>query len=106
MTAAAVAGDGLVVTLAAARAHLKAGDELADVDLAPVLAAAEQAVADEMGRPLIGEGGWATAADVPANVVHAVKLVLTDLFENRLTPLSDITGVRRLIGRYIAIAFG
>ena len=96
MTAAAVAGDGLVVTLAAARAHLKAGDELADVDLAPV----------EMGRPLIGEGGWATAADVPANVVHAVKLVLTDLFENRLTPLSDITGVRRLIGRYIAIAFG
>lgn len=106
MTIVAVVGDGLVLTLAAARGHLRIGDEVADADLAPIVAAAEQAVADEMGRPLIDATGWTDASAVPANVVHAIKLVLTDLFDNRATPLADITGVRTLIGRYVRIEFG
>lgn len=98
MASVAVEGDGAVLTLAAARAHLRVS---AAVPLADLIATAEQAVADEMGRPLIGADGWADAAQVPANVKHAVKLVLTDLYDNRATPLADLAGVRVLIGRYI-----
>ncbi len=97
------AGDGTVLTLAAAREHLRVGPA-DDAQVIPLIPAAEGALANHLGREqLVGGDGWPDAAAVPPNVVHAVKLVLTDLFDNRDTPLSDLTGVRHLVERFIRI---
>lgn len=96
---------GIIITAAAARDHLNVGDESTDDQLAPMIAAAEQVLADFLGRPLVGEGGWEDAESVPANVVHAAKLILADLFDNRNTPIEDMTAVRNLCGRYIVTSF-
>lgn len=99
------AGDGVLLTLVAARDHLRVGPE-DDSQVIPLISAAEGAIADHLGRAhLIGPEGWTDAQAVPANVVHAIKLVLTDLFDNRETPLSDITGVRYLTERHMRIDF-
>ena len=97
-----VGGDGVVLTLAAAREHLRITDEASDVEVASLIAAAEAAIVDELGRDeLVGPSGWATAEAVPGNVVHAVKLVLADLYDNRATPRADVGPVQRLIGRWV-----
>ncbi len=94
-----------IITAAAARDHLELDESTTDAKLAPLIAAAEQALADHLGRPLIGEGGWADAESVPANVVHAIKLILADLFDDRNTPVQDMTSVVNLCGRYVVTSF-
>ena len=96
---------GIIITTVAARAHLGVGDETDDGQLEDLNDAAEASLADFLGRPLIGEDGWDSPSSVPANVVHAAKLVLTDLFEQRCTPLQDMTSVRNLCGRHIRQSF-
>ena len=101
------ASDGIVLTIAAARDHLRVRPaELSDAALTPLIATAEALVGDFLARPLVGAGGWNAAGDVPANVVHAVKIVLTDLYENRERPLEDIGFLRNLIGRYVVVSIG
>ena len=96
-----------ILSPAAARDHLRVGEEVSDESLSGLIDTAEAAVSDFLGRPLIGAvNGWADAAAVPANVVHAIKLVVTDLFENRLSPLDDMASVRSLIGRYVIVSIG
>lgn len=98
---------GQILTIDAARAHLRVGAAVTNDMLDPLIAAAETAIEDEMGRPLIDAvDGWPDAASVPANVVHAAKLVLTDLYDNRNTPLGDLTGVRSLLQRWIKVSIG
>jgi hypothetical protein len=95
-----------ILATAAAREHLRLGDEVTDAELDPYILAAESVVADFLGRPLIGAGGWTSLEDLPANVVHAVKLVLTDLYDNRAAPLTDQVPLRALVGRYVLVSFG
>lgn len=97
-----------LITIAAARDHLELGDDVAEARLAPLIAAAEQALADFLGRPqLVGPdaGSWTTAEAVPANVVHAAKLILAELWDNRGTPVEDMVPVRNLCGRYVLQSF-
>lgn len=96
-----------VLTLDAARAQLRVGDEIDDVDLQELVDAAEQAVADFLGRPLIDPTlGWADAATVPANVRHAIKVALTALYDDREAPIADMTSIRNLAGRYVVNSIG
>lgn len=96
-----------LVTPAAARLHLRGADELADEDLEQLISTAEADVADFLGRnELIGETGWLTSGEVPANVVHAIKLSLTGLYENRAEPPDISATLRRLVGRYIVLSIG
>lgn len=97
---------GDIITIAAARDHLRVGSETTDAQLEPLIAAAEQALSDWLGRPLIDPLGWVDATAVPANVVHAAKLILSDLFDNRATPIADMTSVKNLAGRYLVVSFG
>ncbi|WP_294302167.1 head-tail connector protein [uncultured Sphingomonas sp.] len=93
-----------IITAAAARDHLNLGSGSTDQQLAPLIAAAEQALADFLGRPLSG-GKWPDGDEVPANVVHAAKLILADVFDDRNTPVQDMISVRHLCGRYIITSF-
>jgi len=96
-----------VLTPDAARTHLRVGGEVSDQDLAELIAAAEAALADHLGRPLICQiRGWPSADEVPAGVRHAIKLILTDLYENRCTPLGDMAGVRVLTERHMKLSIG
>jgi hypothetical protein len=97
-----------ILTPAAARAHLRVGDELADEQLASYIATAETIVADFLGRPIVDAvKGWPDVETVPPNVIHAAKVVLTDLYENRATPLDEMDAtLRRLVGRYMLVSFG
>lgn len=96
-----------VLTPDAARSHLRVGGEVSDQDLTDLIAAAEAALADHLGRPLVCMvQGWPSPEDVPAGVRHAIKLILTDLYENRCTPLADMTGVRTLTERHMKLSIG
>jgi len=96
-----------VLTPDAARTHLRVGSSVTDQQLIELIEAAEGLVADELGRPLVCQiRGWPTADEVPANVRHAVKLVVTDLYENRCTPLAELRGVQLLIQRHKKLSFG
>jgi Phage gp6-like head-tail connector protein len=96
-----------ILTPAAARFHLRVGNNVTDEQLAPLIATAEETVSGFLGRPLIdAEKGWANLEALPAGIVHAIKLVLTDLYDNRAAPLADETALRRLIGRYQILSFG
>ncbi|AOH85730.1 hypothetical protein AWL63_19060 [Sphingomonas panacis] len=96
-----------LIPLPVAREHLRIGDEVSDTTLDGLIAASEQGLANHLGRDaLIGAAGWPSADAVPANVVHAVKLVLTSLYDNRDTPLEDIAGVRFLVEYYIVVSVG
>lgn len=97
----------LVLTIPAARQHLRVGSEISDDALTDYIAAAEALLSDFLERPLVDELlGWPTPEEVPANVVHGIKLVLTDLYDNRATPLEDMTALRALCGRHMAVSFG
>lgn len=96
-----------LITIADARLHLRGGDELSDGQLEQLLVVAEEAVSDFLNRPLIdADGAWKQASDVPTTVLHAIKLVLTDLYEHRITPLADDIALRRLIGRHQVLSIG
>ena len=96
-----------VLSLESAKQHLKVTDEAEDALITSYIEAVEATVADFLGRPLVDSlAGWPTASAVPANVLHAIRIVLTDIYENRLRPLEDMDKMlRRLVGRYIVVTF-
>jgi len=95
-----------ILGLASAREHLRVGSELTDDSLREYIVAAEQIIADHLGRPLIDATSWATPDRVPANVVHAIKVVLTDIFDNRGAPTIDEDTLDRMVGRQKRVSFG
>lgn len=96
-----------IITTEAAREHLRLGDDVTEGELDALIAAAEAAIGDFLGRPLIDPVlGWATAAAVPANVVHAIKLALAGLYDDREAALGDMTAIRNLCGRYQRLSIG
>ena len=95
-----------VVTPAAARLHLRVGAEATDEALTPLIAAAQGRIEDFLERPLVGDGGWETEGDVPPMVVHAVKLALSDLYDNRETPTLTDDWLRVAIGKHMSVSFG
>ncbi|MCI4653121.1 head-tail connector protein [Sphingomonas aquatilis] len=96
----------VILTTQQARDHLRASPA-DDPVIAELIPAAIASLEDHLGRPLLdATRGWASPADLPANVVHAVKVILTDLFENRCTPLADMGVIDRLVGRYVIVSIG
>lgn len=96
-----------ILGLASAREHLRVGSELTDDSLREYIVAAEGIIADHLGRPLICQiNGWAAPELVPANVVHAIKVVLTDIFDNRGAPTIDEDTLDRMVGRQKRVSFG
>jgi hypothetical protein len=93
-----------LVTLSTAREWMRVGTEVSDADLQPLIDAAMQSVEDFMGRPILGEDGWEMDA-VPASVVHAVKVTLIVMYDNREAPLVDEVVMRALVGRYCKASF-
>lgn len=106
MSDVAAEGNGALLKLAVAREHLRVGDEVSDIALMDLILTAQQLIEDAMEHPIVGAGGWPDAESVPATVIHAIKLIATDLNENRATPLADMVAVRMLIGRYFAVSVG
>ena len=98
----------LVLTPAAARAQLRVGSAVTDQHLLDLVAAAQGLVCDQLGRRFLVDpvGGWPSVDEVPAGIRHAVKLVVVDLYENRCTPLAELTGVRLLLERHMKLSFG
>lgn len=93
-----------ILSIDAAREHLRLSDEISDGALEALIGSAEAAISDFLGRPLIDEDlGWATVEDLPANVVHAIKLVLTWLYDDRADLLIEMAAVRSLIGRHMVV---
>lgn len=97
-----------ILTPAAAREHLRLDPpEASDEQLASYIAAAEDVVADFLNRPLIDdEKGWASVELLPPTITHAIKLVLTELYDNREAPLTDQVPLRNLIGRHVIVSVG
>jgi hypothetical protein len=95
-----------ILSPAAAREHLHVGSDVSDEQLEPYIAAAEGVVSDFLNRPLIdAEKGWADVAALPPTIVHAVKVALTELYDNRAAPKVDLGALRMLIGRYVVVSF-
>lgn len=102
----AEAGDGAVLTIAAARDHLRVSASIDDAVIAPLILAAEERIESFLGRQLVGETGWAAAEDVPALVVHCAKLALSDFYVNREAPELTDDQLRPIIGRHMVISVG
>jgi Phage gp6-like head-tail connector protein len=92
--------DGVVLTIAAARQHLRVSSSVTDDMLAPLIMAAEDRIASFLGRPLVGEDGWATPAAVPPLVAHCAKLALSDFYVNREAPQLTDDQLRPMIGHH------
>lgn len=99
------ASDGTVLTVAAARDHLKVGAAM-EAAIADVIPAAEGRIESFLGRELVGATGWASAELVPAIVTHCVKLALSDFWINREAPELTDEQLRPIIGRYMAVSVG
>lgn len=96
----------LVITIEAARLHLSDfADEIDEQQLTDLVLAAQAIVEDEMGRSFIGADGWASVEAIPANVVHAVKIALGELYLKREGENLDLTTVGRLVARHTRISF-
>lgn len=96
-----------ILSLDAAKEHLRLDDEIEDSTVEGLVAAAIATLEDFLGRPLIDlQLGWASVEQLPANIVHAVKVILADLYENRDAPMVDEDLLRRLVGRHVRITFG
>lgn len=89
-----------LLPITAARAHLRVGSGVADGDIAPLVLAATGRIEGFLARPLVGADGWPTVSDVPAIVVHCVKLALSDFWVNREAPQLTDDQLRPIIGRY------
>ena len=72
-----------IVTLDEAKAHLRVDGANEDADIALKLAAAEELVAQSLGRPVPWTDGTGEAVPVPASVKAATLLILADLYANR-----------------------
>lgn len=94
-----------IVSLATAREWLKVDDEITDGLLLSLIATAVQFVADFMQRPLVGDGGW-PEGQIPAPVVHGIRVALVDLFNNPENPFSDTKALTCLLGTYCRPSFG
>lgn len=95
-----------IITPTAARAHLRVGSTVTDDMLAPLITAAEGRIESFLGRDLVGDSGWPTAAEVPPLVVHCVKLALSDFYVNREAPALTDDQLRPMIGRHMVISVG
>lgn len=105
--AEAAEGDGTVLTLAAARQHLRLSASTPDSAIAELIVAAEERIASFLGRQeLVGESGWESADAVPRLVVHCAKLALTDFFVNREAPELTDDQLRPMIGRHMVLSVG
>jgi hypothetical protein len=93
-----------LITLNTARGWLRVGSEISDADLQELIDAATQNVFDFMLRPVEGDDAW-PEAEVPKNVVHAVKVVLVVMYDNRDAPVIDENVLRALVGRYCITSF-
>lgn len=72
-----------VVTLDEAKAHLRVDGTEEDADITLKLAAAEDAAAQFLNRPLPWADAAGTEVPVPASVKAAILLMLGDLYSNR-----------------------
>ena len=99
-----------LVSLDAARFALRVGSEVRDDNLAELLDTAQQALEDWLGYPIIAaedsENGWPDGSSVPPTIPAAINLIALDLYDNRNTPLQDMTSVRALVGRFQRVDFG
>ena len=100
------AGDGAVLTIAAARDHLKLGASVPDTSIAPLILAAEGRIESFLGLELVGDAGWPAAEQVPALVGHCAKLALSDFYVNREAPQLTDEQLRPMIGRHMALSIG
>lgn len=93
-----------IITTIAAREWLRIGSAGTDADLQDLIDSATQYVFDFMGRPIDGEDAW-PEADVPKNVIHAIKVVLVVMYDNRDAPVIDEDILYALVGRYCITSF-
>ncbi|PZQ21250.1 MAG: hypothetical protein DI569_12540 [Sphingopyxis macrogoltabida] len=93
-----------IITIAAARAHLRVGTEVSDAQMGDIVAAATDAVAGFMQRPITGEGGFADG-EVPFGVIQAVKVMIVELYDNPGAPIVDEDVMRGLVGFYSRPSF-
>lgn len=100
------AADGTVLTIAAARDHLKLSASVPATSIAPLILAAEGRIETFLGRELVGAAGWPAADQVPALVAHCVKLALSDFYVNRETPQLTDEQLRPMIGRHMTLSIG
>lgn len=100
------ANDGAVLTVAAAREHLRVGSSVTDAMLGPLITSAEGRIGSFLGRDPVGAEGWSTAAEVPPIVAHCMKLALSDFYVNREAPELTDDQLRPMIGRYQRLALG
>jgi len=98
--------DGTVLTVAAARAHLRVGSNVKDDDLVDLIAAAQGRIESFLGRELVGATGWASVEAVPALVRHSVKLALSDFYVNREAPQLTDDQLRPMIGGKMLVSVG
>ena len=94
-----------IVSLATAREWLKVDDEISDDLLKSLIATAVQFIADFMQRPLVGDGGW-QEGQLPAPVVHGIRVALVDLYNNPENPFSSTTALTHLVGPHCRPSFG
>lgn len=100
------ASDGQVLTIAAARQHLRAGSSVSDADIADLITAGEGRIESFLGRPLVGDGSWTDVASVPRIVVHCAKLAVSDFYVNREAPQLTDDQLRPIIGRFASVSIG
>lgn len=99
-----MADDAPILTVEQAAEHL--GASVDDRELPAMIAAAIGAVEHVLARQLVGDTGIAaTSAALPANVVHAVKLALTVLYDDRAAPAPE-AAILSLAGRWAVVSFG
>ncbi len=94
------ATDGAVLTIAAARDHLRVSGSVAATSIATLITAAEGRIESFLGRSLVGVDGWPSADEVPPLVAHCVKLALSDFYVNREAPELTDDLLRPMIGRH------
>ena len=97
-----------ILTLDAAREHMKVEEgDISDDALLDLIASATAIVEDELGRPILDPLlGWPSLDKVPANVIHAIRIVTSCLFEDSQAPKIDEVLMRRLLGRYTSVSVG
>lgn len=95
-----------VVLVDSAKKHLRIDDNIEDEYIGDLVMAAEGAIEDMLGRPLLGEGGWADEASIPANVVHAIKLAIGELYANREADIRGFATIGILLERHSRVSFG
>ncbi|WP_294353272.1 head-tail connector protein [uncultured Sphingomonas sp.] len=98
--------DGTVLTVAAARIHLRVGSKVTDAELSDLVVAAQGRIESFLGRELVGATGWATVDAVPALVRHCVKLALSDFYVNREAPQLTDEQLRPIIGSKMLVTIG